>query len=695
MSKDTQTNPLRQPWRRTPWLMLVLLTGVLLGTSGRAMACGTNGNIHWRELFSDEGPMFDSNPEPAPNSSVTLTLRVCHADITSANIKYYDSATSQFVWVPMHYASTDPMGQFDYWQGTIANVGSAELYYRFQINDHLATVWYNAAGISSSEPIYGDFFIIPGFKTPGWMKNGVGYEIFPDRFYDGNPQNDIYSGEFTYAGCATEQHSWVSGYTSTAAYVNGCNSEVFFGGDLAGIRYKLRYIKQTLGANIIYLTPIFESPTNHKYDTADYAKVDPAFGTNNTLKKLIRAIHGDDDGRRGYIILDGVFNHTGDTNCWFGRYTYWTERCQTAGAFESQSSPYYDYYTFQSWPTQYSTFFGISSMPKLDYGASGSPVRMQIYGRRRSIVERYMREPYRIDGWRLDSAQYIDAGGNYGSDATNHEIMEQLRTAITAVNPKAEILGEYWGDASPWLDDGDQWDSAMNYNGFTNPVSEWICGVDESGNAASISVSELAGWLWGTRADLPSDVQQVMTNELGTQDTPRFAQRCAWTNGWGTYLGLIMQFTYVGTPMIYYGDEYGMMGGADPENRHTFDWSQATLANAAVALTHNLITIRNRYPQLRTGSFIPLIPDITGDLYGSNGIFAFARLDQNHRLVVVLNNSSSTQSSVAVPVWLAGDPIGSTVTDLITGDRYTVYGIGGRGYVNVSVEGHYGAILEQ
>ncbi len=681
-------------FRRAASFMPILAAGLLLGLSGRAQACGTNGNVHWREIFSDQGPMFDSNPEPARNASVTLTLRVCHDDITSANIKYYDSATSQFVWVPMHYASTDSTGQFDYWQGTIANVGTAELYYRFQINDNQATVWYNASGLSSSEPIYGDFFIIPGFKTPDWMKNGVGYEIFPDRFYDGNPENDVYNGEFTYDGCSVEQHSWVSGYTNDAAYVNGCNSEVFFGGDLAGIRRKLGYIKKTLGANILYLTPIFESPTNHKYDTANYYKVDPAFGTNGTLESLIRAVHGDEDGRRGYIILDGVFNHTGDTNCWFGRSTYWKEKCRVVGAFQSTSSPYYDYYTFEGWPTQYASFFGISSMPKLNYGATGSPVRMQIYGRRRSVVQNYLREPYRIDGWRLDSAQYMDAGANYGSDATNHQIMRQLRAAITAVNPNAEILGEYWGDASSWLDDGDQWDSAMNYNGFTNPVSEWICGTDESGNSASIGVSQLAGWLWGTRADLPGDVQQVMTNELGTQDTPRFAQRCSWTNGWGTYLGLILQFTYVGTPMIYYGDEYGMMGGADPQNRHTFDWSRATLANPAVALTRKLIKIRREYAALRVGSFIPLVPDMTGDLYGTNEVFAFARVGRNHRLVVVLNNSSA-QSNVAIPVWLAGDAIGSTVKDLVSGAQYTVYENGGRGYVNVTVQGHYGAILEQ
>ena len=678
--------------------MFVLLAGVLLGLSGQAQACGNNSNIHWREIFHDQGPMFDSNPQPALNSSVTLTLRVCYHDITSANIVYYNHATGAVTWVPMSWASTDPTGQFDYWQGTIANVGSSELQYWFQVNDGSATAWYNAAGVSSTEPAStnsDNFYIDPGFTTPSWMKNGVGYQIFPDRFYDGNTSNDIYTDEYSYAGCETEQHSWSSGYTSVAANVSGCNSEVFFGGDLVGIQDKLSYIKQTLGANIIYINPVFESPTNHKYDTADYYKVSPAFGTNTDLENLIAAIHGTSNGPKGYVILDGVFNHTGDTNCWFGKYTYWNESCSVIGAYQSQSSPYYDYYTFQSWPSSYSTFFGISSMPKLDYGATGSPVRQQIYGSSTSVIQTYLKAPYDIDGWRLDAAQYLDAGGNNGSDATNHQIMQQLRAAVTSVNPNAEILGEYWGDASAWLDDGTEWDSAMNYNGFTNPVSEWICGVDENGNSNSIDTAQFASWMWDTRADLPWNVQEVMTNELGTHDTERFAQRCSWTNGWGTYLAMFLQFTYVGTPMIYYGDEYGMLGGADPENRHTFDWADATTADTGVALAQKLIAIRRDYPALRTGSLIPLVPDITGNLYGTTGIYAFARVNQNHRIVVVLNNSSSTQSNVAVPVWLAGDAIGSTVTDLVSGSTYTVSNNGGRGYVNVTVQGHYGVILEQ
>ena len=697
-------------WRRLPLFMLVLLAGGFLAASGRAFACGNNDNIHWREIFHDQGPMFDSNPQPAPDSSVTLTLRVCYHDITSANIVYYNAATGAETWVPMSWSSTDPSGQFDYWQGTIGNVGSSKLQYWFQINDGTATAWYNAAGVSSSEPAAtsaDNFYIIPGFTTPDWMKNGVGYQIFPDRFYDGNTSNDILTDEYSYGGCETEQHSWTSGYTSVVANQGSqCNSEVFFGGDLVGIQDKLSYIKQTLGADIIYINPIFASPTNHKYDTANYYQVDPAFGTNTDLENLISAIHSSTNGPEGYIILDGVFNHTGDTNCWFGEYTYWNETCSVTGAYQSQSSPYYDYYTFPSWPTEYSDFLGvcdtsnsgICSMPKLDYGATGSPVREQIYGSSTSVVQTYLESPYGIDGWRLDAAQYIDADGNNGSDATNHQIMQELRAAVTSVNPNAEILGEYWGDASAWLDDGTEWDSAMNYNGFTNPVSEWICGVDENGNSNSIDTAQFASWLWDTRADLPWNVQEVMTNELGTHDTERFAQRCSWTSGWGTYLGMFMQFTYVGTPMIYYGDEYGMMGGPDPDNRRTFDWADATTANAGVALAQQLSGIRHEYAALRTGSFIPLIPDITGGLYGTNEIYAFARVDQNHRLVVVLNNTSSTQSDVAVPVWLAGDAVGSTVTDLITGNTYTVYANSNdqnRGYVNVTVEGHYGAILEQ
>lgn len=640
-----------------------------------AQAASNDNNVEWAGLFHDQGPLYDNHVEPTASQAVTLTLRTFKGDITSANIKYYDSADSTYHWVAMSWSANDPTGNFDYWVGTIP-ASASEKYYRFQINDGTATAWLNAAGITSAEPTSGDFFIIPGFQTPAWMKNGVMYQIFPDRFFNGDASNDVTNGQYTYAGCATEQHAWG---TSVFSNVSGCNSAVFFGGDLAGIDQKLNYIKNTVGADILYLNPIFLSPTNHKYDTEDYNTVDPAFGSNALLQTLSADIHSTSNGPRGYLILDGVFNHTGDTSQWFDKYNWWT----TNGAYESQSSPWYSYYTFQTWPGTYSTFFGIPSMPKLDYGASGSAVRNAIYGSSTSVMQTYLNAPYNIDGWRLDAAQYIDAGGNNGSDATNHQIMAEMRTAVKSVNPDAEILGEFWGNAGPWTDSGNQWDSAMNYDGFMQPVSEWITGEDYSGNAASIPASQFDSWLHGTRANYPTDVQQAMSNALGSHDVTRFGSR-AGGDIWKTYLALIFQMTYVGTPTIYYGDEYGMQGGADPDNRRTFDWTVGTSTNSAVALTHKLIGIRNSYPALRTGSFMTLLTDDVNKLY------AYGRFDATNRIAVALNNDSVSHT-ITVPVWQLSVTNGSTLTDLLSGTVYTV----SNGSVTVTVNGHYGAILAQ
>ncbi len=663
-------------WRRP----LIPLAAALLGISTPAMASGPNGNIHGRELFSDQGTLFDSNAQPSPSDPVTLTLRTAHHDVSRANLEYYDTADGAFHYVQMHLSSRDPAGKFDYWQGTIRASASAK-HYRFEVSNGSQTLWYNADGVSASEPAAGDFFIIPGFDTPDWMKDGVMYEIFVDRFFDGNRNNDVKTGQYTYAGCATEQHAWGSGVPAAKP---GCNAEVFFGGDLSGIDQKLGYLKQTLGVNILYLTPIFAAPSNHKYDTRDYYTVDPAFGTAIDLRKLIADVHSSANGPEGYIILDGVFNHTGDSDCWFGRQTYGTFICSMTGAYLSRSSRYYSWYTFQSWPNQYSSFANaVPTMPKLNFGATGSAVREQIYAAPNSVVQTYLRAPYAIDGWRLDSAQMLDADGRGGSDATNHQIMRQLRSSVLSANPNAEILGEFWGDPAPWLDNGRQWDGAMNYNGFTNPLSEWLCGVNEHGKPGSLDVARFDAALRAARADVPMNALETMSNELGTHDTPRFTTRCGGDLAM-TELAMIFQFTYVGTPTIYYGDEYGMRGAGDPYDRRTFDWSKATLSDPPVALVHKLIVIRRTYSALRTGSFLTLITDDADDVY------AYGRFDASTRIAVVLNGGAGTQS-VTVPVWQLSMTHGSTVTDLLSGTAYTV----SNGNVTVRVPGRSGVILEQ
>ncbi|HZR39024.1 MAG TPA: glycoside hydrolase family 13 protein [Ktedonobacteraceae bacterium] len=631
-------------------------------------------NVEWNGLFHDQGPLYDSAVEPTCTTPVTLTFRTFHQDITSANIKYYDSADSAFHWVSMSFAKNDASGAFDLWQGTIPASCSIK-YYRFQINDGTATAWYNAAGPSSSEPNSDDFYVIPGFTTPAWAKNGIMYQIFPDRFYNGSTSNDVQTNQYTYLNCATEHKDWGTTPYADSGY---CNNTVFFGGDLQGVDQKMSYIKQTLGANILYLNPIFTSPSDHKYDTQDYFNVDPGLGGNGALRQLVNDMHSSSNGPQGYVVLDGVFNHTGTWDNWFNEYNTYPN---VVGAYQSQSSPYYSYYTFQNWPTQYSTFLGYTSLPKLDYGASGSAVRNAIYNTTSSIAQSWIRN-YGIDGWRLDAAQYADAGGNNGSDPTNHQIWQEFRSAVKGTNSNAFIFGEYWDNANPWTNGAPaQWDAATNYDGFTQPVSEWITGQNYSGNAAYISVTQLDSWLHGSRANYPTNVQQAMPNFLSSHDITRFGQR-AGGDIWKTYLAAFLQMTYVGLPTIYYGDEYGMQGGADPDDRRTFDWSQGTSSNSAVALFHKLITIRNTYSALRTGSFITLLTDNT------NNVYAFGRMDQNNRIAVVLNNDS-TSHTVSIPAYQLSIANGSTLTDKITGNSYTVQG----GQISLTLQGHYGAIL--
>ncbi len=659
----------------TSALCLCLLL-FFLPTPLKIHAASNDNNVEADGLFHDQGSLYESAPEPTCTTPVTLSFRTFHNDITSANIKYFDTQDSQFHWIPLTFVRNDATGRFDIWQGTIPASCSAK-YYRFQVNDGSATLWYNADGSSSTEPSKDDFYILPNFTTPAWAKNGVMYQIFPDRFFDGDPTNDVKTGQYSYFGASTEQKAWGASPYPDA----GSNKDlVFFDGDLQGIDQKLNYIKNTLGANVLYLNPIFTAPSDHKYDTQDYMNVDPAFGGNVALKKLIADVHSGSNGPAGHIILDGVFNHTGTWNAWFNEFNTYPG---VVGAYQSQSSPYHSYYDFQHWPDTYSTFLGYSSLPKLDYEQSGSAVRNAIYEQPGSIAQYWIRN-YGIDGWRLDAAQYADAGGNSGSDTTNHQIWQQFRSAIKDANSNAFIMGEYFGNAAAWTADPQgEWDSAMNYDGFTMPVSQWITGHDYSNNPASLTTTQFDAWLRNSRATYPTNVQQVMANFLSSHDITRFGQR-AGGDIYQTYLAAFFQMTYVGMPTIYYGDEYGMQGGADPDDRRTFDWSQGSTSNSAVALFQKLISIRNAYQALRTGSFITLQTD------DANKVYTYGRMDQRNRIAVVLNDDM-TGHTVTIPAYQLSMTDGSTVTDKITGNTYQVQ----NGQLTVTVQGHYGAILVQ
>lgn len=638
------------------------------------LAAANDNNVEWAGLFSDQGPLYFSPQEPVSTTPAVVKLRTFKGDITSANIKYYDSADSQFHWVAMSWNSNDPTGTYDIWQGTIP-ASSSKKWYRFQINDGSATAWLNAGGIYSSEPTSSDFWVLPDFHTPTWSKQAIYYQIFPDRFYDGNSANNVTTGEYYYNGKPTEAKPWGASVFADAGYDN---STVFFGGDLTGIEQKLgSYLQQTLGINSLYLNPIFQSPTNHKYDTQDYMKVDPHLGTNTDLQNLIADAHSSSNFSGDYrvnIVLDGVFNHSGDWHYWFDKPNNYT----TNGAYESQTSQWYNYYTFNVWPDNYVAWYGFPNLPKLNYASTD--LRNEIYRGSNSVVQSYLKSPYGIDGWRLDVGNEV---GSNGGNSDNHQIWQDFRPYVKGLNNEALIIGEYWGKATDWLN-GSEWDSVMNYNGFTNPVSEWITGKDENGNPATLTTADFDNWLRGTLADNPRSAQLSMMNSLSTHDIQRFLNR-AGEDVWKLYLAAIFQMTYVGSPSIYYGDEIGMTGGADPDNRRTFEWDSSKWNQNVLNLYTKLISIRKQYTALQSGSFKTLLVDDT------NKGYAFGRWDASHRVLVILNNDSVSHSYTVSARELSAAN-GSSFTDVLNGGTYSV---NASGNVSVTVQGHYGAILVQ
>jgi alpha-glucosidase len=617
------------------------------------------GKIELSEIFHDQGPLFCDADEPSSKRPLALSIRCRRHDVSRASLKFFDEADGKYHILPMSKKAAAAGAYYDLWQASLPS-GRSRKHYRFILSNDSASAFYNAAGASISETEDRDFLVVPDFRTPGWLKDGVIYQIFPDRFFDGNPANNIKSGDYTFAGSPVIQRAW----NESPIAAKGENAGlIFFGGDLEGVLDRLSYIRKTLGANIVYLNPVFESPTNHKYDTSDYNHVAACLGDETTLARLSSALHEKYAGRRAYLILDGVFNHTGDSHSWFGKYAF-RSNAGVKGAYQLKSSPFYSYYSFSKWPDKYATFLDVASLPKLDYGSPA--LKREIFASPGSIALKYLRPPFSIDGWRLDAPQHVDCQGRPGSDNFNHQIWREFRGALKSVSAEAAILGEIWQSAPAWISGGDQWDSITNFAGFTEPLSEWLCGVNLGDGPASLSVAEFDRWLRLTRVQYPFNAQQALSNHLSNHDISRFAQRAKGDAG-KIALALIFQMTYLGVPTIYYGDEYGLAGGRDPDCRRTFDWAQDDGKNQLIALAHRLIELRNKYAALRSGSFITLHLDNRSNTY------AFGRMDRHKRIAVVLN-ADVLAHDLPVPSYKLEIPDGDFVIDELSGSRYQAAG---------------------
>jgi len=438
------------------------------------------------------------------------------------------------------------------------------------------------------------------YIEPNWVRDSIFYQIFPERFYNGDFDND-----------PPNKVSWT----------DMPNRNNFFGGDLQGIIQSLDYL-QDLGINAIYLTPIFQAETNHKYDTTDYFKIDPHFGDMKIFSCLIKEVHR----RKMKVILDGVFNHSGDHHWAF------LDAIQKGPA-----SPYWKWYNFYGFPirkhfrTNYETG-GIYYLPK--WNIKNPQVRKYLFR-----VIRYWTERG-IDGWRLDLPSSID-----------HEFWQDFRILVKGINPEAYLVGEIWGDASAWLQ-GDEFDGVMNYQ-IREIILQFF--VEKT-----ITADAFDKHLNSMNQNYPPVTQEAMLNLLGSHDTPRIFTLCK-GNKEKVKLCIIFLMTYTGAPMIYYGDEVGLRGGNDPGCRKCMPWNIDFQNNEIYKFYQRCIKIRKQHSALRKGSF--------QTLFAEREIYSFIRKREEETIIIIMNSNSHSEE---ICINLSEKGIkGNQFLDLLDGRKYS------------------------
>lgn len=629
-------------------------------------------------LFCDGTEGYVYPPEPKESELVTFRFRTAKDDVDRVGL-----VTSADTYV-MEKECTQ--GEFDYYTFE-TRLGEEPFRYCFEVQSGTEKYYYGRCGISREILEYYNFVVVPGFSTPDWAKGAVMYQIFTDRFYNGDKSNDVETNEYYYIGDYSRR------VTNWDKYPANMGVREFYGGDLQGVMDKLDYL-QDLGVEVVYFNPLFVSPSNHKYDIQDYDYIDPHYGkivddggevlpngvtdnsqatkykkrttglknleaSNELFIKLVEELH-----RRGMkVILDGVFNHCGSFNKWMDRERiYEGEEDYEPGAYVSADSPYRSYFRFfkegpENWPYNgnYDGWWGHDTLPKLNYEDSVKLENYILY-----IGRKWVSPPYNVDGWRLDVAADLGRSNEY-----NHEFWQKFRRAVKDANPNALILAEHYGDPSDWLK-GDEWDTVMNYDAFMEPVTWFLTGLEKHSDEAREellgNIDNFIGSMAHHMSNMLTPSLQVAMNELSNHDHSRFLTRTNHMVGRVEHLGpeaaneyvnkavmreaVVMQMTWVGAPTVYYGDEAGVCGFTDPDNRRTYPWGHED--QELIAFHKEAIRIHKEHPALKTGSL-----KILG---GEENILSYARFKGHDRIIVVINNRSE-RAEVKVPVWEAEIPI--------------------------------------
>ena len=645
-------------------------------------------------LFCDGTARYVCPLEPEVGETVTLKFRAAKED----NIQIRLAINNELYTME----SERTYGAFTYYRAEWKLKDGLTSYY-FEIQDDEEVWYYNRSGLTDGRIPYYDFRLAPGFSTPDWAKGAVIYQIYTDRFYNGDPKNDVETREYFYIGDYSRK------VTDWNKYPAAMGVREFYGGDLQGVIDKLDYL-QDLGVEVLYFNPLFVSPSNHKYDIQDYDYIDPHFGkivedggellspgeksnkkatkyqkrttsfanleaSNELFIKLVEELH-----RRGMkIILDGVFNHCGSFNKWMDRECiYEGQEGYAPGAYISGESPYHDYFRFFSdeekdWPYngKYDGWWGHDTLPKLNYEES---VKLENYIL--NVGRKWVSPPYNVDGWRLDVAADLGRSNEY-----NHQFWKKFREVVKNANPDAIILAEHYGDPREWLG-GDEWDTIMNYDAFMEPITWFLTGMekhsDEMRNELRGNADNFTRAMTYHMANMMVPSLLTSMNELSNHDHSRFLTRTNHMVGRVAELGpeaanefvnpavmreaVAFQMTWIGAPTVYYGDEAGVCGFTDPDNRRTYPWGHED--QQMLGFHKEMIRIHKEHEALRTGAVVML--------HCEKNILSYGRFTEEEQIIVILNNRSEL-AEVTVPVWKAEVPVKTNMRRLMYSykDGYT------------------------
>lgn len=568
--------------------------------------------MNWFDsIHSEVNEIFVSNPYPKINEKIKIRIcflnnqnlqkiilrAIINGEETHFEMKYYEEKNK------LTYYETE------------LTINQKQINYHFIIKENNEYIYYNRKGIYSYPPTEDyDFVIITDFDNPTWVASSVFYQIFPDRFKNGDPKLSVKTNEYEFDNQYTIQMNWED---KPLEFKEG-NCLDFFGGDLIGVKEKIGYLKE-LGVNAVYLNPIFDAKTHHRYDCVNYFKVDEHLGGDEALIELIDKLHENDMK----IMLDVSINHTGINHIWFMK------------AIKDKQSEEREYYYFDE-KNNYKGWLNVHTLPQLNYNSE--KLKNIIYKDQNSLVKYYLNEPFNIDAWRFDVGCHT---GRLDKDQLSNELWREVRKSIKEENKEAYIIGEHWEDNISYLL-GDQWDGAMNYyscgiplRSFSGLIHRRLWGYEGRDNLVRKSTGdELAEQIMQHYNRLPNQIAFLQFNLLDSHDIFRFHNHEKAYN-FNLYKGIVsLMYLLPGTPNIFYGDEVGLNGHIYTEEglRYPMEWDKDKWNKDHFMLYKKLSHLKQNEKAMHYGNYKVL--------YSDNDTVVFSRYNQTDFIISILSRSN-------------------------------------------------------